>query len=210
METELKALKARLEELDDTPLYEQAEAMGLTALVAASRLPDRQQRRLAVAIVREARRNGLDPLLVAAVIRCESAFDSYAVSPVGAMGLMQVMPATGGWLMARRGEDLRRKHNLFDVELNVELGASYLAEMIRQFGTVERALVAYNAGPGAAKKILASPQSRRKFMAGYPKAVTAEYRRLKARLEEDRARRQASQAMAGEPLPPSGPGASER
>lgn len=194
-DAELQRVKARLQELDDAPAYEEAETMGVVAVVKKSRLPDRQQRRLAVTIVREARANGLDPLLVLAVISCESGFDAFAVSPVGAMGLMQVMPNTGDWLMSRRGLELRRRTNLFDTELNVEIGAAYLSELVRDFGTIERALVAYNAGPAAAGKILRAP-TRKKFMAGYPAKVMGEYRRLKAQYEEDRSRRLMAQALA--------------
>jgi soluble lytic murein transglycosylase len=140
----------------------------------------RQQRSLAIAIVREARRNELDPLLVVALIRAESSFNNYAVSGVGAMGLMQLMPDTGEYLLSRRGQKLGRRTNLFDHELNVELGAAYLAELIRRFGTLEHALVAYNAGPTAARKILGKPDARRRFLAGYPRKVVDELKRLRA------------------------------
>jgi peptidoglycan lytic transglycosylase len=203
-DAELQQLKARLQQLDDAPAYEEAESLGVVSLVKKSRLPDRQQRRLAVAIIREAQANGLDPLLVLAVIHCESGYDPFAVSPVGAMGLMQLMPDTGDWLLSRRGLELRRRNNLFDVELNVEIGAAYLAELIREFGSIERALVAYNAGPGAAERILARAPQRKKFMQGYPAKVMGEYRKLKAQYEEDRQRRLMAQALAPVPTPING------
>lgn len=178
-ERELHELAKRLSGAEDTEHYREAEALGVTEAVRASRLPAATQRRLAVAIVREAKRNGIDPMLVVAVIRAESSFNAFAVSHVGAMGLMQVMPDTGAWLMDRRGEKLGPKSNLFDQELNIELGAAYLAELIERFGTVEKALVAYNAGPGAARKILAGP-NRAKFVAGYPAKVIREFHKLKA------------------------------
>jgi soluble lytic murein transglycosylase len=195
-EAEMAQLRAELASLDERALYEEALALGVVDAVKASRLPDRQQRRVAVAIVREARRNGLDPLLVVAVIRVESSFNNYAVSPVGAMGLMQVMPATGKWLAERRGRALGRTTNLFDSELNIELGAWYLAEMIEQFGTVDKALVAYNAGPGGAKKILnARAEVRTRFLAGYPAKVMGEHRKLQKAAEA----RMAVQAERQEP-----------
>ncbi len=186
---DLREFKDRV--LQEEALYGQAEAMGIVKAVARSGLPARQQRRLSVAIVREAQHNGVDPLLVVAVIRCESGFDNYAVSPVGAMGLMQVMPDTGAYLAELRGEELGKTANLFDPELNVELGTAYLADLIKQFKTLERALVAYNAGPGAAEKILAKRETRRKFVAGYPKKVVAEFRKLKAAFQLQQARAQA-------------------
>lgn len=183
-ETELRTLQARLQSYQDEADYAEALRNGVAEAVKASKLPDRQQRRLAVAIVREARRNGIDPLLVVAVIRCESSFDNYAVSPVGAMGLMQVMPDTGTYLAEKAGIELRRHTNLFDAETNVELGTAYLADLIRRFGTIEKALVAYNAGPGLAKRILAQKKARVKFMAGYPAKVVREFKKLKAQQEE--------------------------
>lgn len=177
-EAELSKVRAELEAVTAREDYEEALALGVVDAVKASGLPEHQQRRVAVAIVREARRNGLDPLLVVAVIRVESSFNNYAVSPVGARGLMQVMPATGKWLMEKRGRTLGRTENLFDPELNIELGAFYLADMIRIFGSVDEALVAYNAGPGGAKRILASATARPKFMAGYPARVLGEHRKL--------------------------------
>jgi soluble lytic murein transglycosylase len=182
-ESELKAALAKLQVYEDEADLAEASRLGVTELVKASGLPERQQRRLAVTIVREARRNNVDPLLVVAVIRCESSFNNYAVSHVGAMGLMQVMPDTGKYLADKAGFRLGRSSNLFDAETNVELGTAYLADLIQRFGTVEKALVAYNAGPGLAKRILAKPESRKKFMAGYPTKVVKEFRKLKANQE---------------------------
>ncbi len=184
---EMRELRAKLAEQEDklarmereAELYAEAELLGIAAAVQASQLPDRQQRRLAMAIVREARANGLDPLLVVAVIRTESSFNNYAVSQVGAMGLMQVMPDTGTYLADKAGFKLQRSTNLFDSELNVELGTAYLANLISRFGTPERALVAYNAGPTLARKILGQTDVRERFMAGYPAKVMREFRRLK-------------------------------
>ncbi|WP_434390114.1 transglycosylase SLT domain-containing protein [Melittangium boletus] len=184
---EMRELRAKLAEQEDklarmereAELYAEAELLGIASAVQASQLPDRQQRRLAMAIVREARANGLDPLLVVAVIRTESSFNNYAVSQVGAMGLMQVMPDTGTYLADKAGFKLQRSTNLFDSELNVELGTAYLANLISRFGTPERALVAYNAGPTLARKILGQTDVRERFMAGYPAKVMREFRRLK-------------------------------
>jgi soluble lytic murein transglycosylase len=188
---------ARLEE--EATLYEEAERLGIVAAVQASRLPERQQRRLAMAIVREARRNKVDPMLVVAVIRCESSFNNYAVSHVGAMGLMQVMPDTGNYLADKAGFKLQRHTNLFDSELNVELGTAYLADLIERFGSPERALVAYNAGPGLAKKILSKKEKRDRFMAGYPAKVMKEFRRLKAQQAREVSLREAQKETSGGP-----------
>ena len=88
-----------------------------------------------------ARRHGLDPALVLAVVKVESAFQPQAVSPKGAQGLMQLMPPTA--------RDLGVE-DAFDPEQNLDGGARYLRQLlIRYKGDVKRALAAYNAGPGA-------------------------------------------------------------
>lgn len=90
-------------------------------------------------IIRAASRAAdVDPALVAAVIDVESGFNRRAVSPVGARGLMQLMPATA----MRFGVS-----NVYDPVQNVAAGTLYLGQMLRQFsGNLIYALAAYNAG----------------------------------------------------------------
>ncbi len=95
-------------------------------------------------IEREATRQGLDPYLVAALIRQESRFERGAVSSAGARGLMQLMPAT-----ARRlaGAPRLPPERLHDPELNIRLGTRFVAELLRRFdGNLEKAVAGYNAG----------------------------------------------------------------
>lgn len=100
------------------------------------------------AIWREARRRGLDPLLMAALIRQESEFDPDAVSPSGAIGLMQVMPATGRQIGRRLRMRAVTRRALHRPEVNLRVGAYYLAQLLKaRGGKVEEALAAYNAGP---------------------------------------------------------------
>jgi soluble lytic murein transglycosylase len=181
----LKDAQTRLQEYQDEAHYQDAVRLGVTEAVKASGLTARQQRRVAVAIVREAQRNNVDPMLVIALIRCESSFNAYATSGVGAMGLMQVMPDTGTYLADKAGYRLGRSTNLFDAETNIELGTAYLANLIERFGSLEHALVAYNAGPGLAKKILSQREVRKKFMQGYPAKVVREFRKLKEKQERE-------------------------
>lgn len=84
------------------------------------------------------RKHGVDGLLVAAIIEAESGFTPDAVSPKGAMGLMQVLPSTVGTA------------NLADPSVNLEVGTRYLSRLLREFdGDLELAVAAYNAGPAA-------------------------------------------------------------
>jgi peptidoglycan DL-endopeptidase CwlO len=87
-------------------------------------------------------RHGVDPALLAAVAQQESGFDASAVSPAGAQGLMQFMPATARGL----GVDP------FDPASAVDGAARYLAELTEQFGSTELGLAAYNAGPGTVSR----------------------------------------------------------
>ena len=94
-----------------------------------------------------AARNGVDPRLVWAVIRTESRFRPDAVSPVGAVGLMQITPSTGRWIASQLGSGRYERSLLFDPAFNVQAGTWYLAYLLRSFGgRLPLALAAYNAG----------------------------------------------------------------
>lgn len=101
----------------------------------------------------EAEEWGLDPLSVAALIRQESAFLADARSGAGAMGLMQVVPSTGRSLARSVGPDPFAEHHLLHPEVNLHLGAAFLARMHERFeGRTALALAAYNAGPTRARR----------------------------------------------------------
>jgi soluble lytic murein transglycosylase len=93
----------------------------------------------------EAARNQLDPMLVAGLIRQESAFESNAMSHAGAVGLMQVEPTTA-LKLARQLKVRYARARLTDPGYNLQLGSRYLANLIQAYGTPEAALAAYNAG----------------------------------------------------------------
>lgn len=98
-------------------------------------------------IVRESRRYGLDPALVSAVIQVESGGYYLAVSHMGAMGLMQLLPATAEELAVDLKLDWRGPDSLFDPVLNVQLGIAYIKQLADRYGDVSTALAAYNWGP---------------------------------------------------------------
>ena len=102
---------------------------------------------LAHVIVEESRRHEIDVTLVMAVMHVESRFNAFAVSPVGARGLMQIMPFTGEELALRLDIPWHGPRVLFDPVTNVRLGVAYLRELSDRFGSVSIALAAYNWGP---------------------------------------------------------------
>jgi soluble lytic murein transglycosylase len=102
-------------------------------------------------VAEAARRSGLDPFLVAAVVREESSYYPRAVSRAGARGLMQLMPATARPLADLRGLAFEGGSLLDDPRANLEMGASFLAGLLKAFGDARIALAAYNAGPRRAR-----------------------------------------------------------
>ena len=118
----------------------------LTRPLVAARIDLKSPQRKAVVdtVKRLADRYGLDPHLVFAVIQAESAFDPRAVSPKGAMGVMQLMPDTAERFGVR---------DPFDVEDNLKGGMAYLRWLLGQFdGSVVHAVAAYNAGEQAVSR----------------------------------------------------------
>lgn len=98
------------------------------------------------------RTHGVDPRLIAAVARRESAFNPRAMSAVGAGGLMQLMPATARYLGI---------NDVFDARQNIDGGARYLRTLLDTFhGDLDLTLAAYNAGPGAVAKYKGVPPYR--------------------------------------------------
>jgi soluble lytic murein transglycosylase len=103
----------------------------------------------------EARRHGLDPYLVAAVVRVESGFRADARSRQGAVGLMQLMPATARWVTTKSGI----RGPLEDPAANVAYGSWYLHYLLHRYGgNLRLALAAYNSGPEVVDRWLSRGQ----------------------------------------------------
>ena len=109
--------------------------------------------RVSEVILEESLKRDIDPILVLAVIEVESRFQYTAVSPMGARGIMQIMPDTGKFLTETRGHEIGlrpasfRPESLDDPLLSIRLGVFYLHDLKKQFQNLNHALIAYNAGP---------------------------------------------------------------
>lgn len=115
---------------------------------------------------------GVDEALVHSIIKNESCYQVKAKSPVGAMGLMQLMPGTA--------KDMRIS-NPWNAEQNIQGGVKYIAEMLKEFkGDLRLAVAAYNAGPGNVKKYKGVPPFRETKT--YVKRVLGDYQRMTGQL----------------------------
>ena len=123
--------------------------------------------------------HGIDYELLQAVIATESGFNAQAVSPKGAVGLMQLIPPTAERYGVKADKDFPIQKKLTDPRTNIRAGSSYLRDLIKLFpGQLELAIAAYNAGEGAVQragnKIPNYPETQ-----NYVKTVMQLYNRLK-------------------------------
>jgi soluble lytic murein transglycosylase len=122
--------------------------------------------------------SGVDPYLVAAIIREESQYDWRAVSRVGAIGLMQVMPGTANNVAQRLGLSAVGRDDLFDQETNIRIGTHYIEQLLEQFsGNVTHTIASYNAGPMAVGNWIAlyRGRSQDEFVELIPYQETRQY-----------------------------------
>jgi soluble lytic murein transglycosylase-like protein len=136
------------------------------------RLPRETVDRIAGSIHDAATRYEMEPAMILAVIRTESAFNVNALSHKGAVGLMQILPSTAQEIaeelrMDWRGEDLLR-----DPSANIVMGTYYLTKLLGQFEDMATALTAYNHGPGRVSRM---EQARATLPMGYVEKVLSYY-----------------------------------
>jgi soluble lytic murein transglycosylase len=103
-------------------------------------------------LISSSKENGLDPVLVAALIRQESNFNPLATSPVGARGLMQLMPAVGKAVADSKGIGPWNPDLLYEPATNIKLGTAHLSGLVRKYPEVVKVLAAYNAGESRVEK----------------------------------------------------------
>lgn len=137
---------------------------------SSSRLSETRMEKL---IERKSEKYRMDPSLVRAVIRAESGFDCTAVSPKGAIGLMQLMPGTAASLGVC---------NPFNPAENIDGGVKYLSRLLERFGgNLTLALAAYNAGPQSIEQYGSIPPYRE--TRNYVRRVLSSYRERPVRLD---------------------------
>jgi len=103
-------------------------------------------------LIASSKENGLDPVLVAALIRQESNFNPLATSPAGARGLMQLMPAVGKTVAESKGIGPWDPELLYEPATNIKLGTAHLSGLARKYPEVVKVLAAYNAGESRVEK----------------------------------------------------------
>jgi hypothetical protein len=143
---------------------------------------DKEAWKLSTVILNESANRDLDPMLVLAVIKVESGFRHEALSPVGARGIMQIMPDTGKYLSQElfrvngfKAQEFR-PHDLDDPAFNIKLGVYYLDGLKKQFRNLSLALLAYNLGPGEIQNRL---ENNIHFSDEYASVVLTAYREYK-------------------------------
>jgi soluble lytic murein transglycosylase len=150
----IQVLSQNVQRLEERVRTLEQENSELTRQLEIRNVVERYQRgfskpevaRLVGVIDRESSRFGIDPLLILAVILTESEFRRFEVSEKGAVGLMQIRPSVGRDLALRRGIAWNEQVGLFDPELNVKLGTTYLFELLLKFNDLTYALAAYAHG----------------------------------------------------------------
>ena len=167
LETELEVLRKRIEVLDVIEKFD-------------TTLNSQDKPRLAYRVCSVSETYGYDPRLILAVILTESSFNKRAVSRRGCRGLMQLNPKTANQAVMELASviDLRWEghDSLFDPDVNVELGAFYLAKLILRFKDVQQGIQAYCDGPSRFSRHLRRGKTRN----AYVKNVLRNYQRIKS------------------------------
>lgn len=124
----------------------------------------------------ESQKYGFDPLFITALIITESSFYNHAKSSKGALGLMQIQPATGIAIATETQIRWNGQNTLYDPEVNIAFGAYYLDKLIKRFGDLTLALEAYNYGPTQINKLLRQGYRPHR----YSNKVYSNYKRVKS------------------------------
>lgn len=150
-----RPLDARYQPLLGPPVREHGRVTGKAASAGAlaTWLQFAPEARATRALLHDAaRRHGVDAALMLALIAVESGFDARAVSPRGALGLMQIMPATADHYATAVESRRPAGERLLEPRVNIETGARILADLMRRHGRPDLVLAAWNAGGGHVRR----------------------------------------------------------
>jgi soluble lytic murein transglycosylase len=138
------------------------------------RMSEEKLNLVAQTVFEESLRSNVDYRLILAVMKVESNYRQFVVSPDGSRGFMQINPSLARGLAKEAGIPYRGLKDLYDVQKNIRLGTHYLSKVIKLFDDVPKALFAYSVGHHKAKRLLArdiNPHTP------YTKRVVAEYKK---------------------------------
>lgn len=130
----------------------------------APRMAERERRTIAATIISESLRHGYDPLFVQAIVEVESTCRPAVRSHAGAIGLIQIKPATARSVAQRYGIRWRGASMLLDPGVNVQLGLQYLAELEERFQDPYLAVAAYNLGPTRVARMAPTRARRSRYV----------------------------------------------
>ncbi|MEN6489828.1 MAG: lytic transglycosylase domain-containing protein [Smithella sp.] len=125
-------------------------------------------------IFEESLRHGVDYRLILAIMKVESNFRQYGISPDGARGFMQVRPILAVDMAEEAGINYRGLEDLYDVKKNIRLGTYYISKLMNLFDDMPEVLFAYNVGHNKAKELLAADGTPHTT---YTRRVIAEYKK---------------------------------
>lgn len=129
---------------------------------------------VAQTIYEESLRNNVDYRLILAVMKVESNYRQFVISPDGSRGFMQINPSLARSLAREAGIPYRGSKDLYDARKNIRLGTHYLSKVIGLFNDIPTALFAYSVGHHKAKRLLAADMNPH---TPYTKRVIAEYQK---------------------------------
>ena len=151
------------------------------AELSATRYSPQDIMRYALAIEEESSKHGIEPALIMAIIATESNFRNNVVSNKGAIGMMQLLPSTAFYISDKlKHITLKNADELFDPEVNLRIGISYFAYLIKKTGSTKRAIIAYNYGPANTKRAI---NDRQALPERYVSTVIKNYKRMTASID---------------------------
>jgi len=180
--TQTPEAKPIIHAIPTTPAPKPKELVAIYDVIKTNRpdISESEAWKVSGVIWEESAKHNLDPILIAALIEVESGFQSLAISPMGARGIMQIMPEVGKaiareiGLREDSGYEAFLPEHLDDPVLNIKLGIYYLYDLKKSFRSLNLALAAYNVGPTEMRNRL---ENDIEFPIEFTNAVLSVYRK---------------------------------